>query len=34
MRRFDETPFEIVASGLEYPEGPIACADGSVPSSR
>jgi gluconolactonase len=30
MRRFDETPFEIVASGLEYPEGPIACADGSV----
>ncbi|HEX9189269.1 MAG TPA: SMP-30/gluconolactonase/LRE family protein [Vicinamibacteria bacterium] len=30
MRRFDESPFEIVASGLEYPEGPIACADGSV----
>jgi gluconolactonase len=30
MRRFDETPFEVVASGLEYPEGPVACADGSV----
>ena len=30
MRRFDESPFEIVASGLEYPEGPVACADGSV----
>ncbi len=30
MRRFDESPFEIVATGLEYPEGPIACADGSV----
>lgn len=30
MRRFDESPFEVVASGLEYPEGPIACADGSV----
>ena len=30
MRRFDETPFEIVATGLEYPESPVACADGSV----
>jgi gluconolactonase len=30
MRRFDESPFEIVATGLEYPEGPIACADGRV----
>ncbi len=30
MRRFDESPFEIVATGLEYPEGPIACADGSI----
>jgi gluconolactonase len=30
MRRFDELRFEVVATGLEYPEGPIACADGSV----
>ena len=30
LRRFDESPFEIVATGLEYPEGPIACKDGSV----
>lgn len=30
MRRFDESPFEIVATGLEYPESPVACADGSV----
>jgi gluconolactonase len=30
MTRFDESPFEVVASGLEYPEGPVACADGSV----
>ena len=30
MRRFDESPFEIVASGLEYPESPIAGSDGSV----
>ena len=30
MRRFDESPFEVVATGLEYPEGPIAGADGSV----
>jgi gluconolactonase len=30
MRRFDESSFEIVASGLEYPESPVACADGSV----
>jgi gluconolactonase len=29
-RRFDESPFEVVASGLEYPEGPVACSDGSV----
>jgi len=30
MRRFDEPRFEVVATGLDYPEGPIACADGSV----
>jgi gluconolactonase len=30
MRRFDESPFEIVATGLEYPEAPVACPDGSV----
>jgi gluconolactonase len=30
MRRFDESPFEIVATGLEYPESPVALADGSV----
>src|SRR5512134_343813 len=30
MRRFDESPFEVVATGLEYPEGPVACSDGSV----
>lgn len=30
MRRFDESPFEMVASGLEYPESPVACPDGSV----
>jgi gluconolactonase len=30
MRRFDESPFEIVATGLEYPESPVACPDGSV----
>jgi gluconolactonase len=30
VRRFDESPFEIVAAGLEYPESPIALADGSV----
>ena len=30
MRQFDESEFEIVATGLEYPEGPIACSDGSV----
>jgi gluconolactonase len=29
-RRFDESPFEVVATGLEYPESPIACPDGSV----
>jgi gluconolactonase len=29
-RRFDESPFEIVAEGLEYPESPLACPDGSV----
>ncbi|SDF74585.1 SMP-30/gluconolactonase/LRE family protein [Pseudonocardia oroxyli] len=26
----DEGAMELVASGLEFPEGPIACADGSV----
>jgi gluconolactonase len=30
MRRFDESPFEIVATGLEYPESPVASGDGSV----
>ena len=30
MRRFDESPFEVVAGGLEYPESPVACPDGSV----
>lgn len=30
MRRFDESPFEVVAEGLEYPESPVACLDGSV----
>jgi gluconolactonase len=30
MRRFDESPFEVIATGLEYPEGPISCQDGSV----
>jgi len=30
MRQFDESEFEVVATGLEYPEGPMACADGSV----
>lgn len=30
MRRFDESPFEIVATGLEYPESPVASQDGSV----
>jgi gluconolactonase len=30
MTRFDESRFEVVATGLEYPESPIACPDGSV----
>ena len=30
MRRFDESPFEVVAEGLEYPESPVASPDGSV----
>jgi gluconolactonase len=30
MRRFDESPFEVVTEGLEYPESPVACPDGSV----
>jgi gluconolactonase len=30
MRRFDASKFEIVATGLEYPEGPVWCPDGSV----
>jgi gluconolactonase len=30
MVRFDEGPFTVVASGLLYPEGPIARPDGSV----
>jgi gluconolactonase len=30
VRRFDASPFEVVATGLEYPESPVACADGSV----
>lgn len=30
MTRFDESPFEVVATWLEYPESPIACPDGSV----
>jgi gluconolactonase len=30
MRRFDESPLEVVTGGLEYPESPVACADGSV----
>jgi len=29
-RHFDAGPFEIIATGLQYPEGPIACDDGSV----
>jgi len=28
--RFDTGKFEVLATGLEYPEGPIACDDGSV----
>lgn len=30
MVRFDEGPFTVIASGLLYPEGPIARPDGSV----
>lgn len=30
VSRFDESPFEVVATGLEYPESPVACPDGSV----
>ena len=30
MRRFDGSPFEVLARGLEYPESPVACRDGSV----
>lgn len=30
MARFDEGPFTVIASGLLYPEGPIARPDGSV----
>lgn len=29
-RRLDAGRFVVVATGLEYPEGPIACADGTV----
>jgi gluconolactonase len=30
MRRFADSPFEIVATGLEYPESPVAAPDGSI----